>query len=153
VERLGWLSDQQLLDAVAIGQFTPGPVFTTATFIGYVIGSGNGSTTGGAVGALVATFGIFLPAFIFVAISGPFVARLRKEPRMAALLDGLNAASLGLMAGVTFDLARASLLDPLTVMLGVVALALLLRTKLNSAWLVIGGGLIGVLYQLASSPT
>jgi chromate transporter len=148
VERLGWLSDQQLLDAVAIGQFTPGPVFTTATFIGYVIGAAHGGVPDGIIGALAATMGIFLPAFVFVALSVPLVPRLRSDPRVASLLDGINAASLGLMAGVTFDLGRASLIDPITVILAVIALVLLLRTTLNSAWLVIGGGLIGIVTKL-----
>ena len=136
VERLGWLTEQQLIDAVAIGQFTPGPVFTTATFIGYVVG--------GPTGALVATLGIFLPAFIFVALSGPILPEVRSSPRLAILLDGVNATALGLMAGVTVELGRAALVDPLTVVLALVALAVLLRTTLNSAWLVIAGGLIGV---------
>jgi chromate transporter len=136
VERLGWLSDQQLVDAVAIGQFTPGPVFTTATFIGYLVG--------GLPGALLATLGIFLPSFIFVALSGPLVPKLRASTLVAALLDGVNASALALMAGVTLQLAQASLVDPLTVLLTLVALALLLRTNLNSAWLVLAGGAVGV---------
>jgi chromate transporter len=136
VEHLGWLSDQQLVDAVAIGQFTPGPVFTTATFIGYLVG--------GLPGALLATLGIFLPSFIFVALSGPVVPKLRASTQVAALLDGVNASALALMAGVTFQLAQASLVDPLTVLLTLVALALLLRTNLNSAWLVLAGGAVGL---------
>ena len=140
VDRLGWLTDQQLIDAVAIGQFTPGPVFTTATFIGYVVG--------GFQGALLATLGIFLPAFVFVALSGPIVPKLRSSPHASALLDGVNAAALGLMAGVTVELGRAALVDPLTIVLGLVALGLLLKTKLNSAWLVLGGGAVGVAARL-----
>lgn len=137
VERLGWLTNQQLLDAVAIGQLTPGPFFTTATFIGYVLG--------GIPGGLVATLGIFLPSFIFVAISGPLIPRLRKWPATALLLDGINVAALGLMAGVTWDLGRAALVDWLTISIAAVAAFMLIRFKLNSAWLVLGGSLVGLL--------
>jgi chromate transporter len=140
VERLGWLSDEQLIDAVAVGQFTPGPVFTTATFIGYVIG--------GFPGALLATLGIFLPAFVFVALSAPFIPKLRGSPDASALLDGINATALGLMAGVMVDLMRAALVDPLTIGLLLLGLALLLRTSVNSAWLVLGGGLAGLVARL-----
>ncbi len=135
VERLGWLTDTQLLDAVAIGQVTPGPLFTTATFIGYQLG--------GVSGALLATLGIFLPSFIFVAISNPFIPRLRASAVLSAALDGVNAASLGLMAAVCIQVARASLVDPLTWLLGVASLALLLRFKINSTWLIAGGALAG----------
>src|SRR6185503_7132193 len=103
VIRLGWLTDQQLIDAVAVGQVTPGPVFTTATFIGYLLG--------GVPGALIATLGIFLPAFFFVAISGPLIPRLRQSRLAGALLDGVNVASLALMAAVTFQIASAALVD------------------------------------------
>jgi chromate transporter len=139
VESRGWLTEQQLIDAVAVGQFTPGPVFTTATFIGYVVA--------GTPGALVATFGIFLPAFVFVAISHPFIPRLRRSPWSSAFLDGVNAAALGLMAAVTLVLADAALVDPLTVLLALAAGVLLLRTRLNSAWLVLAGGAIGLLWK------
>jgi len=139
VVRLGWLTDRQLLDAVAIGQFTPGPVFTTATFIGYVIGSWPG--------AVLATIGIFLPSFLFVAAVNPLAPRLRRSPWMGPLLDGVNVAALGLMAAVTWELARAAVVDGLTALLAIVAAALLFRFKLNSAWLVLGGGLIGLLYR------
>lgn len=140
VERLGWLTNQQLLDAVAIGQFTPGPVFTTATFIGYV--------TGGVAGAVLATIGIFLPGFVFVAAVHPLVPRLRRSPWMSGLLDGVNVAALGLMAGVTWELGRAALVDGLTVALAVVAALLLIRFAVNSAWLVIGGGVVGLTAHL-----
>jgi chromate transporter len=136
VTNLGWLSDTQILDAIAIGQVTPGPVLTTATFIGYVLG--------GVPGALLATVGIFLPAFVFVAISNPFIPRLRASAWVSGLLDGVNAASLGLMAGVTVQLAQASLVDPLTVGIGLVSFFLLARFKLNATWLVAGGALIGL---------
>lgn len=130
VERLGWLTNQQLLDAVAVGQFTPGPVFTTATFIGYVIG--------GWPGAVVATTGIFLPSFILVAAVNPLVPRLRQSPWMGSLLDGVNVASLGLMAGVTFELGRAAIVDWFTALLAVLSAVVLLRFKVNTTWLILG---------------
>lgn len=136
VERLGWLTERQLLDAVAVGQITPGPLFTTATFIGYVLG--------GTYGALVATVGIFLPAFVFVAISGSLVPRLRRSPRAAAVLDGVNVASLALMAVVTWQLGHAALVDWLTVGLAMLSAILLARFRVNSAWIVLGGGLVGL---------
>ncbi len=136
VERLGWLTEQQLLDAVAVGQVTPGPVFTTATFVGYVLGGGPG--------AAVATAGIFLPAFFFVALSGPLVPRLRRSPTAGAVLDGVNAASLALMAVVTWQLARAALVDPATILLAAASAVLLLRYRVSSAWLVLGGAIAGV---------
>jgi chromate transporter len=139
VERWQWLSESQLLDAIAVGQVTPGPVFTTATFIGYVLG--------GLPGAVVATVGIFLPAFFFVAASGPLVARIRKSDRAGAFLDGVNAASLALMTVVTWQLGDAALIDWLTAALLVVSLILLIRFRLNSIWLVMGGALIGLLFH------
>lgn len=141
VERLGWLTDQQLLDAVSIGQFTPGPLFTTATFIGYQVG--------GVVGAALATVGIFLPGFIFVAITNPFLPRLRQSPWLSALLDGVNAAALGLMAAVTLALAQAAIIDGVTVALAVVAAVALIRFKVNSTWLILAGAVIGTIYRLA----
>lgn len=140
VNRLGWLTDQQLLDAIAIGQFTPGPVFTTATFIGYVVADWPG--------AILATVGIFLPAFVFVALSNPFIPRLRRSPWFGALLDGVNVGSLGLMAGVTLQLGRVSLIDLPTVLLAIVAGVLLVRYKVNSAWLVLGGAVLGFVLRV-----
>lgn len=140
VERLHWLSERQLLDAVAVGQVTPGPVFTTATFVGYVLG--------GVPGAVVATVGIFLPAFVFVALSGPLVPRLRRSPAAGAVLDGVNAGSLALMAVVTWQLAHTALADRLSVSLAVLSVLLLLWRRVNSAWLVIGGALAGVVASL-----
>ncbi|MGZ6125016.1 MAG: chromate efflux transporter [Myxococcales bacterium] len=136
VERLHWLTEAQLLDAVAVGQFTPGPLFTTATFIGYVLG--------GARGAATATVGIFLPAFVFVALSGPFVPRMRRSKTAGALLDGVNVASLALMAAVTLSLARAAIVDVPTAALALAAAVLLVRFRINSAWLVLGGALAGL---------
>jgi chromate transporter len=137
VNRRAWLTDRQLLDAVSVGQFTPGPVFTTATFIGYVLG--------GVPGALVATLGIFLPAFVFVAISYPLIPKLRGSRWAGAALDGVNAAALGLMAAVTWQLGRAAIVDGVTVALALLALGALVRLQLNSAWLVLGGAVIGFL--------
>jgi len=137
VERWGWLTEAQLLDAVAVGQVTPGPVFTTATFVGYLVA--------GPTGALVATVGIFLPAFVFVALSGPLVPRIRRSPLAGAFLDGVNAASLALMFFVTYLLARAALVDVPTILLAVFASLLLFRYRVNSAWLVLAGGVAGLL--------
>jgi len=136
VLRLGWLTDRQLLDAVAVGQFTPGPVLTTATFIGYLIGR--------LPGAFLATLGIFLPAFVFVAALHPLIPRMRRSPWLGAFLDGVNVAALGLMAGVSGQLARAALVDWVTVLLAVLAAIVLARTRVSSAWLVLGGGLVGL---------
>jgi len=137
VVKLGWLTDQQLVDAIAIGQITPGPLFTTATFIGYVLG--------GIPGALLATLGIFLPSFIFVAISNPFIPRMRKSPWFGSLLDGVNAASLGLMAAVTWQLGRSSLIDILSIGIAIVSFILLVRFKINATWLILAGALLGLL--------
>lgn len=137
VERRGWLTEHQLVDAIAVGQFTPGPIFTAATFIGYVLG--------GIPGAAVATAGIFLPAFVFVAISGPLVPRLRASPTAGAFLDGVNVASLALMAVVTWRLGRVAIIDPVTTVLALVAAVLLFRYRVHSAWLILGGGLVGLL--------
>jgi chromate transporter len=137
VVRFGWLTDQQLMDAIAIGQVTPGPVFTAATFIGFVLG--------GIPGALLATLAIFLPSFIFVAISNPLIPRIRNSAWVSGLLDGVNVASLGLMAAVTWQLGRASLTGPLTILIALTSFVLLIWFKVNSTWLIAGGGLIGLL--------
>ena len=136
VQDLGWLTERQLLDAVAVGQFTPGPVFTTATFVGYQIL--------GVPGAIVATLAIFAPAFVFVALLGWITPRIRRSPTAGAALDGVNAASLGLMAGAAIRLADAAIVDPLTAAIAAVALAVLLWKRPNSAWLVAGGAAIGL---------
>jgi chromate transporter len=143
VERWRWLTDQQLLDAIAIGQFTPGPVFTTATFIGYVIA--------GSPGAILATVGIFLPAFVFVLMSSPFIPKLRSSSWASGFLDGVNVASLGLMAAVTLQLGRAAVVDWLTAVLALISAVLVFRLKINSAWLVLGGGVIGLVSKLLST--
>ena len=136
VQRLHWLTERQLLDAVAIGQVTPGPVFTTATFVGYVLK--------GASGAAVATVGIFLPAFVYVALSTVILPRVRRSPAARAALDAVNVASLALMAVVTWQLADAALVDAWTVLLAAASAVLLLRFRVNSAWLVLGGAAVGL---------
>jgi chromate transporter len=135
VDRLGWLTDRQLLDSVAIGQVTPGPLFTTATFIGYLVA--------GPAGAVIATIGIFLPAFVLVALVGGLAARMRERPLTAALLDGVTAAALALMAAVSLELGRAAIVDPLTLGLAFGG-AILLLYRVPSAWIVVGGALIGL---------
>ncbi len=137
VQGLGWLTDKQLLDAVAVGQFTPGPVFTTATFIGYLVA--------GWQGALVATLAIFLPSFVFIAIIHPLAATLRRSPWTSAILDGVNIAALALMGGVMLQLGQSALIDPLTWLMALAALVILLRFQINSAWLILAGALVGVL--------
>jgi len=136
VVRRGWLSESQLLDAVAVGQVTPGPVFTTATFVGYVLG--------GFWGAVVATLGIFLPAFVFVALSGPLVPRIRRSPVAGAFLDGVNVGSIALMALVTAQLARAAVVDGWTAVIAAASAVLLLRFRASPAWLALAGGLLGL---------
>ena len=135
VERLGWLTEAQLLDAIAVGQVTPGPVFTTATFVGYVLA--------GVPGAAVATVGIFLPAFIFVAISGPLVPLIRRSPIAGSMLDGVNVASLALMTVVLWQLARATFVDRGAVAIGIVSVMTLAFWRINSAWLIIAGAALG----------
>ncbi len=135
VERWHWLTESQLLDAIAVGQVTPGPVFTTATFIGYVLA--------GTPGAAVATVGIFLPAFVFVAVSGPLVPLIRRSPAAGAFLDGVNACALSLMFVVTYLLARSALVDVKTVLIAVISAFLLFRFRINSVWLILGGAIAG----------
>jgi len=139
VVRLGWLTDQQLIDAVAVGQLTPGPVFTTATFIGYIV-AGTG-------GAALSTLAIFLPSFVFVAIVYPLVPRLRGSAWMSAFLDGVNVAAIGLMLAVTWQLARSAVVDWPSAGLALVAAILLLRWRINSVWLIAGAGVIGIVIR------
>jgi chromate transporter len=136
VERTGLLSQTQLLDAVVVGQVTPGPLFTTATFIGYLLH--------GATGGVVATVGIFLPAFVLVGVSGRLVPWIRRTPPARAVLDGVNAGSVALMAVVTWVLGQGALTTPLAWTITLLTLALVLA-GINSAWLVAGGALAGVL--------
>ena len=138
VERWHWLTSAQLLDAVAVGQFTPGPLSSTATFIGYVLG--------GLPGAAVATLGIFLPAFALVAVMGPFVPRLRQSTLLGAFLDGVNVAALALMGSVTLQFARPALTNGPTIALFFASVAILAAVRINAAWLVLAGGLFGVLF-------
>ena len=135
VDRLHWLTEPQLLDAVAVGQVTPGPVFTTATFIGYLIA--------GPWGAAVATLAIFLPGFVLVAVTRPLVARVRSSPSAGAFLDGVNVAALALLVVVTAELARAALADVTTCAVAIVSALLLIRFKVNATWLVLGGAVVG----------
>jgi chromate transporter len=139
VVRLGWLTDQQLIDAVAVGQLTPGPVFTTATFIGYIVA--------GTSGAALSTLAIFLPSFVFVAIVYPLVPRLRGSAWMSAFLDGVNVAAIGLMLAVTWQLGRSAVIDGPSAALALVATILLLRWRINSVWLIAGAGVIGTVIR------
>lgn len=134
-----WLTEGQLLDAVAVGQVTPGPVFTTATFIGYLLA--------GPVGAAAATVAIFLPGFLFVGATGPYLKRLRESPVASAFLDGVNVAAVALMAVVTFQLGRAALVNIPTVAIALVSALLLFRFKINSAWLVLAGAIAGLILR------
>jgi chromate transporter len=140
VLHLGWLTDKQLIDAIAIGQITPGPVFTTATFIGYLLG--------GIPGAVIATLGIFLPSFIYVGISSLIIKWIRNSPWASSFLDGVNAASLGLMLAVSIQLASTALIDPITIGIAVICLIILIRFQVNSTWLIAGGALIGLLHAM-----
>lgn len=139
VDRLHWLNEKQLLDAVAVGQITPGPVFTTATFIGYLIA--------GSRGAAVATVAIFVPAFAFVAISGPLVPRIRRSAVAGAALDGVIVASLAFMGAVAWQLGRAAIVDWMTVLIAGGSAILLLRFRLNSAWLILGAAAVGMVWR------
>ena len=135
VERFHWLTEAQLLDAVAVGQLTPGPLSATATFIGYVLA--------GVPGAGVATLGMFLPSFVFVALSGPLVPRLRRSPVAGAALDGLVVGSLAVMAVVAFLIARSAVVDAMSAFIALIAAVLLLWLRVNAAWLVLGAGIAG----------
>ena len=138
VDRWGWLTDQQLLDAVAVGQATPGPLFTTATFIGAVLA--------GWPGAVLATTAIFLPAFVFVALTQPLIPRIRRSPAAAAVLDGVVAASLGLMAAVAVRLGYAALVDGVSWTTALLAFVVLVRGRVNSAWLIAAGAATGLAF-------
>jgi len=140
VAKLHWLSDAQLLDAIAVSQATPGPFFTVATFIGYLLA--------GWRGAALATLGMFLPAFVYVGITARFLPRLRKSPVASAFLDGVNAAAVALMAYLGWQFARASLTNVPAVVLAVVSAVLVFYYKVNSAWLVLGGATAGILLHV-----
>ncbi|GFJ93217.1 hypothetical protein Prum_068590 [Phytohabitans rumicis] len=140
VDRLGWITEQQLIDAVSIGQVTPGPVFTTATFVGYLVA--------GPPGAFLATVAIFLPSFVFVGLLTRLTDKLRSTAWTAAILDGVNATALALMAGVSYQLARTAIIDPLTAATAVITLILLWRTRINNAWYIAAGAVIGLAHTL-----
>lgn len=142
VDRLGWLTGQQLLDAVSIGQVTPGPLFTTATFVGYL--------TAGGWGAVAATVGIFLPSFLFVALLTRLVGWMRSSPMLGSVLDGVNAVAVALMAGVSARLAGDAVVDALTLAIAAAAGLALWRTRWSSTWLIAGGAAVGVLHTLAT---
>lgn len=135
VEQLGWLTQTQLLDAIAMGQFTPGPVLTTATFVGYLVA--------GVPGAIVATFAIFLPSFLFVLILNPLIPKMRQSKWLSAFLDAVNVASVGLMTAVLLFLAQDTLVDWGSVLIALLAAVAVFRLKLSSAWVVLGGALLG----------
>jgi chromate transporter len=138
VDKFAWLTEAQLLDAISVGQFTPGPMFTTATFIGYMLA--------GILGAIIATLGIFIPAFFFVAISAPMIPKLRKSKSAGIILDGINVASLALMAVITFMLGKTVLMNMLGFGIFVLSLVLLTKIKVNSVWLIIIGGFLGKVF-------
>jgi chromate transporter len=137
VDRLHWITQSQLLDAVTVGQVTPGPVFTTATFIGYLLD--------GTTGAVVATIAIFVPGFIFVAASRLLIPRIRRSMIAGAFLDGVNVGALALLAAVTLQLGRAALVDVTTVAVAAVSVPLLIYTRVNSAWLILAAGVAGLI--------
>ena len=140
VENWQWITHAQLLDAVAVGQVTPGPLFSTSTFIGFILA--------GVSGAIAATLGIFLPSFVFVAISGPIIPKMRQSALAGAFLDGVIAASLALMAVVTLQLGISSLRDPLAMLVALMSAVLLFRFKVNSAWLILAGAALGLLWSV-----
>jgi chromate transporter len=139
VDRLHWVTQAQLLDAVTAGQVTPGPVFATATFLGYLIHGYSGATA--------ATAAIFLPSFFMAGIVGALATRLRQSPLAAAFLDGVNAAAIALMAAVAITLGRATLIDPVTWAIALVGAILLVRLKVNASWLIVGGAALGFLLK------
>ena len=140
VQRLGWITHQQLLDAIAVGQITPGPIASSATFIGYLMGGWHS--------ALLATLAFFIPSFVFVALISRIMPYLRKKWWSGAFLDGVNVASLGLMAAVTWELGRAGVIDWFTIVLTIAALFLVFKYKVNSTWLILGGALAGITYKM-----
>lgn len=147
VTRLGWLTEQQLIDAIAVGQMTPGPLFTTTTFIGYLLGTQFGMAP--VPTAILATVGFYIPSFGFVALSNPIIPRVRHSSWASSFLDGVNVAALGAMAGVTWFLGRAAYIDLIALVIGAAAALALFRFKVSSAWIVIGGALTGLALSLA----
>ena len=145
VERLGWLTQQQLLDAIAVGQMTPGPVLSSATFIGYLVD--------GLPGAVVATAAVFLPAFLIVALVGPWIPRLRRSPAAQAFLRGVNAAVVALILAVGVALFRSAVVDIWTAAILLAGLVVLLRLRLDTVWLVLGGAACGLAHYLIVGST
>jgi chromate transporter len=141
VAHLHWLTEKQLLDAIAAGMVTPGPAFASATFVGYL--------TGGLQGALLATLGMFLPSFVFIAIVFPLIPKLKKAPGARVFLDAINAVTVGLMAAVSWQLARGAILDAFTAVEAIVGLLILRRFEINSAWLILGGLMAGFAWKFA----
>jgi chromate transporter len=141
VTRMHWLSESQLLDGIAVSQATPGPFFTVATFLGYVLS--------GWRGAGLATVGMFIPAFVYVAVTANVLPRLRKSPTAGAFLDGVNAAAVALMAFAGFQFARESVVTPLAAVIAVVSVVLAFRFRVNSAWLILGGAVCGLVAKMA----
>ena len=137
VDRLHWVTQSQLLDAVTAGQVTPGPLFATATFLGYVIG--------GWSGAAVATAAIFLPSFVLAGVAAMLAERIRRSALAGAFLDGVNVAAVAVMASVAITLGRAALVDGWTWVVGIACIGLLFGTKVNPAWLILGGAAVGLL--------
>jgi chromate transporter len=151
VDQHHWLTERELLDAIAVGQVTPGPLLTAATFIGYVLGSRNfgGGTTGGIIGGVVATVAIFLPSFVFISLLGPLLPRLRKSPLARGALDGMNAAVVSLILVVSLGFARSVLytptgVDALATIIFATSLTLLLATKINPTWLILASAATGI---------
>jgi len=143
VTRMHWLNETQLLDAIAVSQATPGPFFTVATFLGYVLS--------GWRGAALATVGMFVPAFAYVAVTASILPRLRKSPTASAFLDGVNAAAVALMAFVGFQFARQAIVTPLAVGIAVASAVLVFRYRVNSAWVILGGAVCGLATKMAGS--
>jgi chromate transporter len=143
VTRMHWLTESQLLDAVAVSQATPGPFFTVATFVGYLLS--------GWKGAGLATIGMFVPAFTYVATTASVLPRMRRSPTASAFLDGVNAAAIALMAFVGFQFARETILTPLATVIGIVSAICLFRYRVNSAWLILGGAMVGLVVKLVAA--
>jgi len=147
-----WLTTRQLLDATAVGQVTPGPLFTTATFIGFILGYRSGGPLAGWLGATAGTVGIFLPSFVFIALGGALFPRLRNSPLASTFLDGVNVAAVALIAAAAWSLGREALVDSVTVAIAVVSAVLLFRYRINSAWLIAIGAVIGLLLSAGGLP-
>jgi chromate transporter len=142
VERFGWLTQEQLLDAIAMGQFTPGPVLTTATFVGFILA--------GPAGAAVATLAIFLPSFLFVLALNPLIPRMRRSPWLSAFLDAINVTAVGLMAAVLLLLGRATLTGPGTILIAAFSAVAVFRFKLSPIWIVLGSAGLGAVIEAIS---